>query len=118
VIGDSTFLHSGITPLVDAIAADTPMTVIIADNEVVAMTGGQPSALPSSRMEALLLGLGVSPEHLHVLDTHPKKVDRNAEIIRREIDHRGLSVIVTVRECIETARDRKRARPAAAGATA
>jgi indolepyruvate ferredoxin oxidoreductase alpha subunit len=118
VIGDSTFLHSGITPLVDAIAANTPMTVIIADNEVVAMTGGQPTALPSSRMEPLLRGLGVNPEHLHILETHPKTVERNAEILRREIEYPGLSVIVTVRECIETARDRKRAKPAAAVAPA
>jgi indolepyruvate ferredoxin oxidoreductase alpha subunit len=106
VIGDSTFLHSGITPLLDAVVADTNMTLIIADNEVVAMTGGQPSAVPSSRIEALLKGLGVNPEHLHVLDTHPRLVDRNAEILRREIEHQGLSVIVTVRECIETARDK------------
>jgi indolepyruvate ferredoxin oxidoreductase alpha subunit len=118
VIGDSTFLHSGITPLIDAIAANTPMTLIIADNEVVAMTGGQPSALPSSRMKPLLLGLGVDPDHLHILDTHPKTVERNAKILRREIDHPGLSVIVTVRECIETARDKKRAKPASAVATA
>lgn len=108
VIGDSTFLHSGLTPLIDAIAANTNMTLIIADNGVVAMTGGQPTAIPSSRMEPLLQGLGVDPEHLHVLDTHPRKVERNAEILRREIDYRGLSVIVMVRECIETARDRKR----------
>jgi indolepyruvate ferredoxin oxidoreductase alpha subunit len=115
VIGDSTFLHSGITPLIDAIAADTDMTVIIADNGVVAMTGGQPSALPSSRIEPLLRGLGVNPEHLHVLETHPRHVSRNAAVIRREIEHRGLSVVVTVRECVETARDRKRqtAKPAA-----
>ncbi len=109
VIGDSTFLHSGITPLLDAVVADTNMTLIIADNEVVAMTGGQPTAIPSSRMEPLLLGLGVKPEHLHVLETHPRRVNANAEILRREIDHPGLSVIVTVRECIETARDRKKA---------
>jgi indolepyruvate ferredoxin oxidoreductase alpha subunit len=108
VIGDSTFLHSGITPLVDAAAADTNMTLIIADNEVVAMTGGQPSAVPSSRIEPLLKGLGVNPEHLHVLETHPKLVDRNADILRREIEHKGLSVIVTVRECIETARDKNK----------
>ncbi|MGE5813803.1 MAG: thiamine pyrophosphate-dependent enzyme, partial [Acidobacteriota bacterium] len=106
VIGDSTFLHSGITPLLDAVVADTNMTLIIADNEVVAMTGGQPSAIPSSRIEPLLKGLGVNPDHLHVLDTHPRLVDRNAEILRREIGHKGLSVIVTVRECIETARDK------------
>jgi indolepyruvate ferredoxin oxidoreductase alpha subunit len=115
VIGDSTFLHSGITPLIDAASADTNMTVIIADNEVVAMTGGQPSALPSSRIEPLLRGIGVKPEHLHVLEAHPRHVDRNAEVLRREIEHRGLSVIVTVRECIETARDRKR-QPAVAAA--
>ena len=106
VIGDSTFLHSGITPLLDAIVADTNMTLIIADNEVVAMTGGQQSAIPSSRMEPLLKGLGVNPDHLHILDTHPRLVDRNAVILRREIEHKGLSVIVTVRECIETARDK------------
>jgi indolepyruvate ferredoxin oxidoreductase alpha subunit len=118
VIGDSTFLHSGITPLLDAIGANTPMTLIIADNEVVAMTGGQPSAVPSSRIGPLLLGLGVNPDHLHVVDSHPKKVPQNAELLRREIEYRGLSVIVTVRECIETARDKKRAQPAVAGATA
>ena len=109
VIGDSTFLHSGITPLLDAIVADTNMTLIIADNEVVAMTGGQPSAIPSSGMEPLLRGLGVHPEHLHVLNTHPRRVEANAEILRREIAHPGLSVIVTVRECIETAREKKKA---------
>jgi indolepyruvate ferredoxin oxidoreductase alpha subunit len=109
VIGDSTFLHSGMTALLDAIVADTRMTLIIADNEVVAMTGGQRSAVPSSRIEALLRGLGVNAEHLHVLETHPRLVDRNAEILKREIEHPGLSVIVTVRECVETARDKKKA---------
>ena len=43
VIGDSTFLHSGVTPLMDAVAADTPMTLLILDNKTVAMTGGQPT---------------------------------------------------------------------------
>jgi TPP-dependent indolepyruvate ferredoxin oxidoreductase alpha subunit len=41
------------------------------------------------------------------MDAHPKTVDRMADVMRREIDHPGLSVIVTVRECIETARARK-----------
>ena len=47
VIGDSTFLHSGVTPLMDAIAANTDMTLIILDNETTAMTGGsRPSSPP------------------------------------------------------------------------
>jgi indolepyruvate ferredoxin oxidoreductase alpha subunit len=107
VIGDSTFLHSGITPLLDAIAADTDMTVIIADNEVVAMTGAQRTLVPSSRLLPMLLGLGVSPEHCHVLDAHPKHAARNTDVIRRELQHRGLSVVVAVRECVESVRARK-----------
>ena len=107
VIGDSTFLHSGVTPLMDAVAADTDMTLLILDNEVVAMTGAQPTLLPSSRLRPLLLGLGIDEAHCHVIDAHPRKRAENAAIIRRELEHRGLSVIVAVRECVEAARARK-----------
>lgn len=107
VIGDSTFLHSGVTALMDAVAADTDMTLIILDNETVAMTGGQPTILPSSRLEKLILALGVRPEHFHVLNAHPRHHTGNAEVIRSAIAHEGLSVIVMIRECIETARREK-----------
>lgn len=107
VIGDSTFLHSGVTPLMDAVAADTPMTLLILDNGTVAMTGGQPTVLPSSRLESLVRGLGVDPDHFHVMDLHPRKVTDVADVIRREIAHEGLSVIIGVRECIQSARKRK-----------
>lgn len=106
-IGDSTFLHSGIPPLIDAIAADTDMTVIILDNEVVAMTGAQPTLLPSSRLKSLLLGLGVPDAHCHVVPAHPRHHDANAALIRQELAHPGLSVIVAVRECVEALRARK-----------
>ena len=106
-IGDSTFLHSGIPPLIDAIAANTDMTVIILDNEVVAMTGAQTTLLPSSRLKGVLLGLGVPEAHCHVLQAHPRHHDVNAEVIRQEVAHPGLSVIVAVRECVEAVRARK-----------
>ena len=108
VIGDSTFLHSGLTPLLDAVHEDTDMTLLILDNEAVAMTGGQPTIAPSSRLKDIILGLGVDPAHLHVVDAHPRKVQENTGILRREIAHRGLSVIIGVRECLETARRKKR----------
>jgi indolepyruvate ferredoxin oxidoreductase alpha subunit len=107
VIGDSTFLHSGIPPLIDAVSHDTDMTVVILDNEVVAMTGGQPSALPSSRLEGLVRGIGVDARHLHVVRAHPRDLERNAAILRGEFAHRGLSVVIGVRECVEAARARK-----------
>jgi indolepyruvate ferredoxin oxidoreductase alpha subunit len=107
VIGDSTFLHSGITPLMDAVAADSDMTVLILDNEAVAMTGAQPTLYPSSRVEKVVLGLGTDPEHCHVFPAHPKKTAQLADLIRREIEHRGLSVIIAVRECLESVRKKK-----------
>jgi indolepyruvate ferredoxin oxidoreductase alpha subunit len=104
VIGDSTFLHSGITPLIDAVAEDADMTVVILDNQAIAMTGAQPTALPSSALEALVLGLGVDPSHFHVVEAHPRKVDALADVLRRELEHKGLSVVVAVRSCIPAKR--------------
>ena len=108
VIGDSTFLHSGLTPLLDAVHEDTDMTLLILDNETVAMTGGQQTIVPSSRLHDLVLGLGVDPEHCHVVDAMPRQVAANAELLRREIEHRGLSVVIAVRECLETARRKRK----------
>ncbi|NJD19323.1 MAG: indolepyruvate ferredoxin oxidoreductase [Gemmatimonadetes bacterium] len=107
VIGDSTFLHSGITPLLDAAAHDTDMTVLILDNGTVGMTGQQPTVAPHSAIEAVVRGTGVRAEHLHVVDLHPKRVGEVADLIRREVAHPGLSVIIAVRECVESARRHK-----------
>ncbi len=99
VIGDSTFLHSGITPLLDAAAANTDMTVLILDNQAVGMTGAQTPIVPSPRLDAIVRGLGVHREHFHVVDAHPRRVEGNADLLRREIEYRGLSVIVARRAC-------------------
>jgi indolepyruvate ferredoxin oxidoreductase alpha subunit len=108
VIGDSTFLHSGVTPLMDAIAAGTPMTLLILDNGTVAMTGLQPTVLPGSRLEPLLRGLGVDPEHLHVVEVMPRRPGALAVLLRAELAHPGLSVIVAVRPCVELAKVERR----------
>jgi indolepyruvate ferredoxin oxidoreductase alpha subunit len=107
VIGDGTFLHSGIAPLIDATAADTDMTVIILDNQAIAMTGAQPTTLPSSRLQGLIQALGVQPDHLHVIEAHRRHSERNAATLRREIEHRGLSVIIAVRACLELVKRRR-----------
>jgi indolepyruvate ferredoxin oxidoreductase alpha subunit len=107
VIGDSTFLHSGITPLIDAVASNSDMTLIILDNETVAMTGMQPTALPSARIESLVVGLGVPREHCRVLEPHPRRIHEMAGVMREEIAHPGVSVIISRRECVENARRRK-----------
>jgi indolepyruvate ferredoxin oxidoreductase alpha subunit len=107
VIGDSTFLHSGVTPLMDVVAAGADVTVLILDNEVVAMTGAQPTLLPTERLGALVRGLGVPPDHVHVIEAHPRRIGDMAAVLRREIEHHGPSVVIATRECIEAAKRRK-----------
>ncbi len=107
-IGDSTFLHSGITSLIDAYTSNTNMTVIIMDNSTTAMTGGQKTILSSPQIERLVRGVGVPEEHLRVINPLKKHLDENVEIIRKEMEYRGLSVIISLRECIQTAVKRKK----------
>jgi indolepyruvate ferredoxin oxidoreductase alpha subunit len=108
VIGDSTFLHSGITPLVDAVASGADMTLIILDNSTTAMTGGQRTILTSSRLEKLVHGLGVDPDHIKLIVPLKKHTEENARVIRREIEHRGVSVIIALRDCIQTLKEKKK----------
>jgi len=80
VIGDSTFTHSGITGLLDAVNEKSPITVFILDNSTTAMTGGQPSAA-TGRIESICLGIGVEREHVHVINPLKKHAEKNNEII-------------------------------------
>ena len=118
-IGDSTFTHSGMTPLIGAARYDADITVFVLDNATVAMTGGQETMVAGQQLLDLLTGLGVPAEHLHVIEPLAKNHARNVEIIARAIQHRGLSVVVAQRECIHNRRKAKAAEPAAkpAGAT-
>ncbi|MDR1904001.1 MAG: indolepyruvate ferredoxin oxidoreductase subunit alpha [Treponema sp.] len=109
VIGDSTFLHSGITGLLDAVSFNTPMTLIILDNSIVAMTGCQETIVPSAKLRGLILGLGVAPEHLVELEAKKQLVEENAALLKKEMEYRGLSVVIFRRECLEAARKRLKA---------
>lgn len=114
-IGDSTFTHSGITPLIGAVRADADMTVFILDNATVAMTGGQESMAAGQQLIDLLRGLGVKPDQMHLLEPLAKNHEQSVQAIKRAIEHRGLSVIVAQRECIHNRRKAK-AEPAASKA--
>lgn len=100
-IGDSTFTHSGMTGLLDAINNNAPITIMILDNSTTGMTGGQTSAA-FGKIEDICKGLGVSEEHLHVIKPLRKHHEENVEIIRRELAYHGVSVIIPRRECIQT----------------
>ena len=101
IIGDSTFTHSGMTGLLDAVNENADITVIISDNLTTAMTGGQDSA-GTNKFEAICRGLGVSEDHLKVVVPLPKNMEEIKKTIDEEINYHGVSVIIPRRECMQT----------------
>ncbi len=100
-LGDSTFAHSGMTGLLGAAREDVDMTVMILDNGTVAMTGTQKTLATGEELERIVTGLGVDPGHLRVITPLSRHHDENVAIIKEEIEHRGLSVIIARRACIQ-----------------
>lgn len=107
VIGDSTFTHSGMTGLLDAVNEETPVTIIISDNETTGMTGGQDSSA-LGKIESICLGLGVDKDHLRLIIPLKKYHDENVQVMQEELRYNGVSVIISRRECIQTASKKKR----------
>ena len=103
VIGDSTFTHSGMTGLLDAVYENTPITVLILDNDTTAMTGQQ-SSMATGRLEQICRGLGVAEEHVRVVIPLKKNHEENAAVLKAEIDYPGVSVIISRRPCIQLKR--------------
>ncbi len=100
-IGDSTFTHSGMTGLLDAVIRKVPVTVVIMDNATTAMTGGQDSAA-LGRLEDIARGLGVEEHHIRIVTPLRRFHEENVKVFREEIQYDGVSVIIARRECIQT----------------
>jgi indolepyruvate ferredoxin oxidoreductase alpha subunit len=107
VIGDSTFTHSGMTGLLDAVNAGSSITVMVLDNGTTGMTGGQDSAAVG-KIEDICLALGVCKDHIRVLNPLQKYHEENLAIMKEEIAYQGVSVIIPRRECIQTLTRRMR----------
>ena len=106
VLGDSTFLHSGITGLLNMVYNEAKGTVIILDNRITGMTGHQQNPgsgknakgemAPAVNFEELVKALGV--KNVTVID--PFEVKDLEAVIKRETDRDELSVIITRRPCV------------------
>ncbi len=79
-IGDSTFYHSGIPPLVDAVEAGSSFVLVVLDNSTTAMTGGQPTpAEGGPSIEEVVRGCGVT----FVRRVHSYSMDELEESLRQ-----------------------------------
>lgn len=103
-IGDSTFMHSGMTGLVGAARDNANMTLCILDNSSVAMTGTQETMATGDALYNVVRGLGVPEEHIKIINPLRNKMEQNAAILKAEVEYRGLSVIILRRICVQAAR--------------
>lgn len=105
VIGDSTFLHSGITNLLNAVYNRSNITVIILDNSITGMTGHQQNAstgydirltpAPAVNLEKLCESVGVTS--IRTFD--PVDTVLAQSVIKEEINKPGVSVVISRRPC-------------------
>ena len=103
VIGDSTFTHSGMTGLLDAVNSGADITLCISDNLTTGMTGGQDSA-GTGKLERICEAIGVAPEHIRTIVPLPKNYPDMEAVIDEELNYHGVSVVICRRECIQTAK--------------
>jgi indolepyruvate ferredoxin oxidoreductase alpha subunit len=101
VIGDSTFIHSGITGLLDAVENNANVVIMILENSTTAMTGGQDYPA-MGRIQRICEGIGVPSEHVRVLTPLKKHHDEMVRVIKEELAYEGVSVVIPCRECIQT----------------
>jgi len=105
VIGDSTFLHSGITNLINAVYNQSTITVMILDNSITGMTGHQQNAstgkdirlnpAPAVSLEALCESVGV--RSIRVID--PVDTQGAQRVIKEELEKPFVSVIIARMPC-------------------
>ena len=96
------------TGLLDAVNDRSPVTIIISDNDTVAMTGGQSSSATGSRLIEICRGIGVEQEHIRTIVPLKSHLDENITVLGEEIAYEGVSVVIAQRECIENAARKKR----------
>ena len=106
VIGDSTFVHSGITGLVDVVYNGGTSTVMILDNDTTAMTGHQDhpatgftiTKQPTKKLDLEKMVRAIGVEHVRVVD--PLKIDELEAVLKEELARREPSVIICKRPCV------------------
>jgi indolepyruvate ferredoxin oxidoreductase alpha subunit len=104
-IGDSTFFHSGITGLINAVHNNHKFTLVILDNGTTAMTGHQihPGVdttpmglnLPQVIVEDVVRGCGV--KDLHVVK--PFNIKKTMESLKASLEYDGISVVISKEFC-------------------
>ena len=115
-IGDSTFFHAGIPPLINAVHNKNNILAVILDNRITGMTGGQTNPgvpidgmgnpAPEVSIEGIVKGSGV--EFVKIVD--PFNLKETEEIFKEALQFEGVAVVITKHPCamITDAENRKK----------
>jgi indolepyruvate ferredoxin oxidoreductase alpha subunit len=113
-MGDSTFFHSGIPPIINAVHHNHDVVITVLDNRTTAMTGHQPHpgtpydgmGRPAKliKVEDVVRGCGI--EHIEIVD--PNKIKETTAAFKRAIEFKGPSVVISKSPCILLEVQRKR----------
>ncbi len=106
VIGDSTFIHSGITGLIDMVYNGATSTVLILDNSTTGMTGHQDHPAtgkningdPAYAIDIPALVKSVGVDHVRTVDPYDLKALE--AVIKEETEREELSVVIVKRPCV------------------
>ncbi len=119
IMGDSTFFHSGLSPLANIGYHRSNVTVLLLDNHYTAMTGFQPnpatglsaSGEPAQRLSIAQTARALGFDHLTVADAHDS--EQVAEMIAEALTYSGPSMVISEGACaLQEERDRARRREA------
>ncbi|HEX9080576.1 MAG TPA: indolepyruvate ferredoxin oxidoreductase subunit alpha [Desulfuromonadaceae bacterium] len=111
VIGDSTFLHTGINGLMDMVYNQSPATLVILDNRITAMTGRQDNPAsgftlmdePTNRIDFPLLCKSLGVKHIRVVN--PLDLEQTRRVLQEEMNRPEPSVIITDKPCVLVKRE-------------
>ena len=106
IVGDSTFIHSGIPALINAVYNRANILVCILDNSVVAMTGHQPTpelgitakGEKTKSIELAQLCKACGADSVEVIDPYDKKA--TYEAIKKGLESPGVNVVIAKRACV------------------
>jgi indolepyruvate ferredoxin oxidoreductase alpha subunit len=104
-IGDSTFLHSGITGLLDAVYNKANIVVLLLDNRITAMTGGQHHpgtgqtlmGEETFQVDFVELSKALGVKDIHTVDAYD--VDATKKTLKAALEYDGPSIVITNRPC-------------------
>lgn len=104
-VGDSTFIHTGVPALIDAVYNQANFVLVVLDNRTTGMTGHQPHPGTGTRpcdlegkevsIEGIARGVGVE----FVEGVNPYDIRKTKDVLKRALDHEGVSVVISRMPC-------------------